>query len=92
MFELDRLWREVTYFLRTKQIDRATSAKQKIEQLQREMVKYRKENNIKWQPKNFVEDGENWVYVNPLVKRLQTSETTATKATKSSTVTINTCR
>lgn len=85
--ESRRLWREVTYFLRTKQIDRATSAKQKIEQLQREMVKYRKENNIKWQPKNFVEDGENWVYINPLVKRLQTSEVTATTST--STVTMN---
>lgn len=67
----------MTYFLRTKQIDRATSAKQKIEQMQREMVKHRKENNIKWQPQNFVEDGENWVYVNPLVRRLQQQQTTA---------------
>lgn len=68
--ESRRLWREVTYFLRTKQIDRATSAKQKIEHYQREMVKHRKETNTKWQPQYFVEDGENWVYVNPLVRRL----------------------
>jgi hypothetical protein len=64
------LWREVTYYLRTKNIELATAGKQRIEQNQRNDVKHRKETNSKWQTKYFEEQGENWVYVKPLVKRL----------------------
>ncbi len=65
------MWQEVTYYLRTKNIEQATAAKQRIEQKQRDEVKRRKEaNNAKWQTKNFDEQGENWIYVRPLVKRL----------------------
>lgn len=70
-FEQFSLWKEVTYYLRTKQIDQATAAKQNLEQLQRNQAKSRKETNTKWKPKHFVEDGENWIYINPLVKRIQ---------------------
>lgn len=70
-YESRRLWREVTYFLKNKQMNLATQAKQKIEQIQRDDAKYRRENNIKWKPRYFQEQGENWIYVNPLVKRLQ---------------------
>jgi hypothetical protein len=66
-----RLWREVTYYLRTKQIDQATDAKLRIEQKQRDEVKQRKETNSKWQTKYFQEQGENWIYVRPLIERLQ---------------------
>ena len=66
-----RLWREVTYYLRTKQLDQATEAKQKIEQRQREELKQRKESNSKLKTKYFQEQGENWIYVKPLIDRLQ---------------------
>ena len=66
-----RLWQEVTYYLRTKKIDLATSAKQRIEQMQRDEVKIRKEQNRKWETKHFHEQGENWIYVKPLVNRLK---------------------
>jgi hypothetical protein len=56
--------------LRTKNIELATAGKQRIEQNQRNDVKHRKETNTKWLTKYFEEQGENWVYVKPLVKRL----------------------
>lgn len=68
--ESRKLWREVTYYLRKKQIDQATSAKQLIEQKQRDGVKFRKERNLKWKTKNFHEQGEHWIYIKPLTKRL----------------------
>ena len=70
-FESRKHWREVTYHLRTKQIDLATSAKQRIEQKQRDELKERKERGIKWQTRHFEEQGENWIYVKPLIQRLQ---------------------
>lgn len=70
-FESRRLWREVTYHLRTKQIDLATSAKQRIEQKQRDELKERKDKALKWQTRHFEEQGENWIYVRPLIQRLQ---------------------
>jgi oxysterol-binding protein-related protein 9/10/11 len=69
-YESRKLWREVTYYLRKKQIDLATNAKQLIEQKQREGVKKRKETNTKWQTKYFHEQGEHWIFINPLTKRL----------------------
>ena len=71
--ESRKLWREVTYYLRKKHIDLATSAKQQIEQKQREGVKHRKEKNLKWKTKHFHEQGEHWIYIKPLTKRLITS-------------------
>ncbi len=56
--------------MRTKNIELATAGKQRIEQNQRNDVKHRKETNTKWLTKYFEEQGENWVYVKPLVKRL----------------------
>lgn len=70
-YESRRLWREVTYYLRKKQIDEATNAKLQIEQKQREGSKQRKDNNnAKWQTRHFHELGEHWIYIKPLTKRL----------------------
>jgi hypothetical protein len=70
----------VTFHLKTKQIDNATMAKQKIEQKQRDDAKHRKDNNIKWQPRYFHEQqqgSDNWVFIRPLAKRLSESSNTA---------------
>ena len=72
-YESRKLWREVTYYLRKKQIDLATNAKQLIEQKQREGVKKRKETNTKWQTNYFHEQGEHWIFINPLTKRLSSA-------------------
>ena len=50
-------------------------AKQKIEQKQRDDAKQRKENNVKWQPKYFYEQGDSWVFVKPLSRRLAEAAT-----------------
>ncbi|RNA17114.1 oxysterol-binding -related 9 isoform X7, partial [Brachionus plicatilis] len=68
--ESRKLWKEVSYYLHTKQIELATDAKQRIEQKQRDESKLRKERNLKWKPRYFNEKGDNWVYINPLIKRL----------------------
>ncbi len=60
----------MTYHLRNKNIEQATAGKQKLEQKQRDDVKLRKETNSKWNTKYFEEQGENWIYNKPLVKRL----------------------
>ena len=39
--------------------------------MQRDEVKIRKEQNRKWETKHFHEQGENWIYVKPLVNRLK---------------------
>ncbi len=71
--ESRRIWKDVTYSLRTKQLEKATSNKQKIEAKQREGVKIRKEQGIKWESRYFEEQGENsWVYKKPLKERLMT--------------------
>ncbi len=57
--------------MRNKNIEQATSSKQRIEQKQRDDGKYRKETNTKWQTHYFEEQGENWIYNKPLVKRLK---------------------
>ena len=69
-FESRKLWLDVTFNLRNKKIDLATAAKQRIEQQQRDGVKKRKEDNLKWKTKHFHEQGEHWIYVKPLTKRL----------------------
>ena len=72
-FESRKLWAEVTYNLKTKHLDDATLAKQKIEQRQRDEAKHRRDHNIKYKPKYFTEQGEHWIFVKPLIKRLQES-------------------
>ncbi|XP_076440385.1 oxysterol-binding protein-related protein 9-like isoform X2 [Babylonia areolata] len=69
-FESRRLWKEVTYNLKAKNIEAATEQKHALEQRQREEAKQRKDEGIKWETKNFHEEGEHWVYNRPLLKRL----------------------
>jgi len=71
--ESRRLWKEVTYHLKQKDVETATSFKHKLEQKQREEAKERKEQGAKWETKHFHEVGEHWVYHRPLVNRLGAS-------------------
>ncbi len=45
------LWKDVTYYLKSKQVDKATESKSFLEQRQREGAKERAEKSIKWQTK-----------------------------------------
>ena len=45
------LWKDVTYYLKSKQLDKATEAKSFLEQRQREEAKERYEKSLKWQTK-----------------------------------------
>lgn len=67
--ESRKLWRDVTYNLKVRNIEDATEAKRKLEQRQRDEAKERKEKSIKWETKHFHEVGEHWVYDNSLMKR-----------------------
>ncbi|CAH1127420.1 unnamed protein product [Ceutorhynchus assimilis] len=69
--ESRKLWKEVTAGLRFNEIDKATNAKQALEQKQRDEAKDRKESGKEWQTKLFRKAGEDqWVYANPLKIRL----------------------
>lgn len=46
-----RLWKDVTFYLKSKQIDKATESKSFLEQRQREAAKERAEKSLKWQTK-----------------------------------------
>lgn len=71
-FESRRLWKDVTYYLKSKQLDKATESKSFLEQRQREGAKERSEKSIKWQTKHFTESGEQkWTYENKLIKRFK---------------------
>jgi len=71
-FESRRLWKDVTYYLKSKQVDKATESKTFLEQRQREGAKERAEKSTKWQTKYFAESGEQkWSYENKLHKRLK---------------------
>uniref|UniRef100_A0A0B6ZH51 Oxysterol-binding protein n=1 Tax=Arion vulgaris TaxID=1028688 RepID=A0A0B6ZH51_9EUPU len=70
--ESRKLWRQVTYHLKEKNVDKATEEKHRLEQWQREEAKERKDQGLSWETKYFHEVGEHWVYYNPLVKRLMT--------------------
>lgn len=52
--ESRRIWVDVTFGLRFNDIEKATTAKQKIEQKQREEAKQRKETNMEWVGAKFV--------------------------------------
>ncbi|BFZ16457.1 hypothetical protein BsWGS_19495 [Bradybaena similaris] len=69
-FESRKLWRQVTFYLKEKNVDKATEEKHKLEQRQRDEAKDRKDQGTSWETKFFHEVGEHWVYYNPLVKRL----------------------
>nr|XP_036864522.1 oxysterol-binding protein-related protein 10 isoform X1 [Manis javanica] len=66
--ESRKLWREVTRHLRLGDIDAATEQKRCLEEKQR--VEERKRENLRtpWQPKYFIQEGDGWVYFNPLWK------------------------
>ncbi|KAJ8925522.1 hypothetical protein NQ315_009361 [Exocentrus adspersus] len=69
--ESRRLWKEVTAGLRFNEIDRATNAKQALEQRQRDQAKERKDSGQEWQTRLFVKINEDsYVYANPLRQRL----------------------
>ena len=68
-FESRRLWKDVTYGLKTGNIDLATAGKTKLEQRQREEAAERKEKKEKWETKLFQPIGENWQFMTPLEKR-----------------------
>ena len=51
LFLLSRLWKNVTFYLKSKQLDKATASKSLLEQRQREGAKERAEKSIKWQTK-----------------------------------------
>lgn len=69
-YESRRLWRDVTLNLKLKDIDSATEAKHRLEEKQRAEARERKENEQQWETRLFHEDGECWVYDEPLLKRL----------------------
>ncbi|CAH0551346.1 unnamed protein product [Brassicogethes aeneus] len=77
--ESRRLWKEVTAGLKFNEIDRATNAKQTLEQKQREEAKERKESGREWQTKLFKKGSEeSWIYTSPLGQRLAMSQTSKT--------------
>jgi hypothetical protein len=45
------LWKDVTYYLKAKQLDKATQSKSFLEQRQRQEAKERVEKSLKWQTK-----------------------------------------
>ena len=45
------LWKDVTYYLKSKQLDKATEGKSFLEQRQREEAKERAEKSLKWHTK-----------------------------------------
>uniref|UniRef100_A0A673B2N3 Oxysterol-binding protein n=1 Tax=Sphaeramia orbicularis TaxID=375764 RepID=A0A673B2N3_9TELE len=69
-YESRRLWKDVTVNLKLKDIDAATEAKHRLEEKQRAEARERKENEQQWETRLFHEDGECWVYDEPLLKRL----------------------
>ncbi|XP_053325794.1 oxysterol-binding protein-related protein 9 isoform X2 [Spea bombifrons] len=68
-YESRRLWKDVTCNLKIRDIDAATEAKHRLEERQRAEARERKEKEIQWETRLFHEDGECWVYDEPLLKR-----------------------
>ncbi|XP_066548674.1 oxysterol-binding protein-related protein 9 isoform X2 [Amia ocellicauda] len=69
-YESRRLWKDVTVNLKLKDIDAATDGKHRLEEKQRAEARERKENEKQWETRLFHEDGECWVYDEPLLKRI----------------------
>lgn len=68
-FESRRLWKEVTYCLKNRLVEKATGFKSRLEQRQRDEAKERAEKGETWNTKKFHENGEHWVYDQPLIRR-----------------------
>ncbi|XP_059878074.1 oxysterol-binding protein-related protein 10 isoform X2 [Delphinus delphis] len=62
------LWREVTRCLRLGDIDAATEQKRRLEEKQRTEERKRENLRTPWRPKYFIQEGDGWVYFNPLWK------------------------
>ncbi|XP_068949116.1 oxysterol-binding protein-related protein 9 isoform X11 [Petaurus breviceps papuanus] len=73
-YESRCLWKDVTYNLKIRDIDAATEAKHRLEERQRAEARERKERDLQWETRLFHEDGECWVYDEPLLKRLGASK------------------
>ncbi|XP_073844204.1 oxysterol-binding protein-related protein 9 isoform X1 [Musca autumnalis] len=73
-YESRRVWKEVTAGLKFNDIEKATNAKCKVEQIQRDAAKARKDSEISWDHKYFKPVGENWIYTKPLSQRLYLKE------------------
>ncbi|KAK7100042.1 oxysterol-binding protein-related protein 9-like isoform X2 [Littorina saxatilis] len=69
-FESRRLWKDVTFHLKNKNVEKATDGKHVLEQRQREEAKQRQDAGTNWETKFFHEVGEHWVFDKPLIKRL----------------------
>ncbi|XP_069498308.1 oxysterol-binding protein-related protein 9 isoform X3 [Ambystoma mexicanum] len=69
-YESRRLWKDVTSNLKMRDIDAATEAKHRLEERQRAEARERKESEMQWETRLFHEDGECWVYDEPLLKRI----------------------
>uniref|UniRef100_A0A8C6EW36 Oxysterol-binding protein n=1 Tax=Marmota marmota marmota TaxID=9994 RepID=A0A8C6EW36_MARMA len=69
-YEYGCLWKDVTFNLKIRDIDAATEAKHRLEERQRAEARERKEKEIQWETRLFHEDGECWVYDEPLLKHL----------------------
>ncbi|XP_046893196.1 oxysterol-binding protein-related protein 9 isoform X3 [Hypomesus transpacificus] len=69
VYESRSMWKDVTLNLKLKDIDAATEAKHSLEERQRGEARERKENEQQWETRLFHEDGECWVYDDPLLKR-----------------------
>jgi len=70
-YESRRLWRDVTYGLKSNDIEAATAGKFALEQRQREEAAQRKEAGVKWDTELFHQVGENWFFNEPLPKRIR---------------------
>uniref|UniRef100_A0A8C5R9G2 Oxysterol-binding protein n=1 Tax=Leptobrachium leishanense TaxID=445787 RepID=A0A8C5R9G2_9ANUR len=71
--ESRRMWRDVTFNLKVRNIDSATEAKHSLEERQRAEARERKEKETQWETRLFHEDGECWAYDEPLLKRMPSS-------------------
>ena len=68
--ESRKIWQDVTYYLRNKECELANKAKNQVEQKQREEAKSRKENNIEYKAKYFHFNDNQWLFNEPLRKRI----------------------
>ncbi|XP_056630031.1 oxysterol-binding protein-related protein 9-like isoform X3 [Diorhabda sublineata] len=77
--ESRKLWKEVTAGLKFNEIDRATAAKQSLEQKQRDEARERKESGQEWQTRLFYKSGEeSYTYIKPLKQRISSGQSTNT--------------
>jgi hypothetical protein len=78
-FESRRLWKDVTFNLKARNVEAATDYKRRLEQQQRDEAKQRLETGATWDTRYFHEVGTHWVYDRPLVKKLMITKPQAAK-------------